>query len=272
MPSGVYERTDEHKRKIGISVKQRLKNKENHPMYGKQHSLEAKKKMSDHSLVKGNHLSVKHKVAISNARKGYIVPNSVKLKISRTLCTKYKTGEIVPARPMLGKHHSDETKQEISKRCSVSIKNQYDNGRVGSMVGKHHSEETKRKLRASNIGQKRNFQAKQKMRISAIQRIERCRFDGNQLIPAYNSNACKIIDEYGKKHGYNFQHAENGGEFHIKDLGYFVDGYDKEKNTVIEIDEKRHFNENGLLKQKDVERQIEIENFLGCDFIRLKSE
>ena len=91
-----------------------------------------------------------------------------------------------------------------------------------------------------------------------------------QVSPNYSLIGCRMIEEYGKEHGYNFQHAENGGEFYVKGLGYWLDGYDKEKNVAIEIDEKAHFDKNGNLKKKDVERQKEIMDFLGCKFIRLK--
>lgn len=110
-----------------------------------------------------------------------------------------------------------------------------------------------------------------KMRISAIKRIEKHKLNGKQLIPSFNPDACLIIDEYGKKNGYNFQHAMNGGEYHIKELGYWVDGYDRDKNVVLEIDEKRHF-KNGNLKKKDINRMNEIKKFLNCKFIRLKFE
>lgn len=97
------------------------------------------------------------------------------------------------------------------------------------------------------------------MRISANKRLAR-----QGCIPSYNPNACKIIEEYGKQHGYNFQHAENGGEFHIKELGFWVGGYDVERNVVIEVDESHHF-QNGKLKQKDIARQKEITEHLGCE-------
>jgi hypothetical protein len=110
-------------------------------------------------------------------------------------------------------------------------------------------------------------EANKKLRIAAIKNIEsRC----GQCSPAYSPKACKLIDEYGEKNNYNFQHAENGGEFRIKGLGYYVDGYDKEKNVVIEIDERHHFDRHGNLSKRDVQRQKEIEEFLGCEFIRLK--
>lgn len=83
----------------------------------------------------------------------------------------------------------------------------------------------------------------------------------------YNPNACEIIEEYGKNNGYNFQHALNGGEFYVKELGYWVDGYDKEKNVVVEYYEKYH----KFPKQKklDIEREEKIINCLKCKFIKL---
>lgn len=87
--------------------------------------------------------------------------------------------------------------------------------------------------------------------------------------PYYNPEACKLIEKFGKENGYNFIHAENGGEFFIEGLGYFVDGYDKEKNTVIEVDEKHHFDKEGKLKKKDAQRQEEITEYLNCNFIRV---
>ena len=50
-----------------------------------------------------------------------------------------------------------------------------------------------------------------------------------------------------------------------------MDGYDKEKNVVIEFDESHHYiNEN--LVEKDILRQVEIINFLKCVFIRIKHD
>lgn len=90
-------------------------------------------------------------------------------------------------------------------------------------------------------------------------------FNGNQVIPSYNPIACKLIDEYGNANGYNFQHAMNGGEYHIKELGYFVDGYDKDKNIVLEYQEKRH----NYTTEKDLRRKKEIIEFLKCRFIEM---
>lgn len=83
--------------------------------------------------------------------------------------------------------------------------------------------------------------------------------------PKFNPKACSIIEEYGKMNGYNFQHALNGGEYRIKKLNYWVDGYDIEKNIVIEYNEKHHIYP--LQKEKDKIRRENIIKTLKCKFI-----
>jgi hypothetical protein len=121
-------------------------------------------------------------------------------------------------------------------------------GKNNGMFGKKHSEETKRILRVK--------------RLNALNNNKKC-------YPSYNPKGCLAIEEYGKLYGYNFQHALNGGEYHIEYLGYYVDGYDKEKNVVIEYDEQYHF-KNGALRSRDIKRQEEIMRYLNCTFIRIK--
>lgn len=65
-------------------------------------------------------------------------------------------------------------------------------------------------------------------------------------------------------------HAENGGEYFISGLGYFLDGYDPINKVAIEFDEKHHFDSKGNLKAKDVEREEQIKELLQCEFIRIK--
>jgi len=132
------------------------------------------------------------------------------------------------------------------------------------------SVEARRKIGAAQKGKKVSAETKQKLRLSRVVQLEKSIFNGGQITPNYNPKGCRIIDEYGKKHGLNFVHAENGGEFQVPDEGYFLDGYDKEKNVAIEIDEPKHFDMNGDYKIKDIERQKRIEKKLGCRFIRIK--
>lgn len=110
-------------------------------------------------------------------------------------------------------------------------------------------------------------EAKQKQRLlGRAQRIREIEERYGQIMPSYNPAACKVIEEYGATHGYDFLHAENGGEVQI--LGYFVDGYDENKNVVIEYYEKRH----NKTKNRDGRRQQEITNHLGCEFIIIWDE
>ena len=62
-------------------------------------------------------------------------------------------------------------------------------------------------------------------------------------------------------------HIELERQFPV--LNYRVDGYHKESNTVYEIDEGNHY-VNGELKKSCVKRQQEIEQKLGCTFVRIK--
>lgn len=116
-------------------------------------------------------------------------------------------------------------------------------------------------------GKKMNDVSKMKCRVSTFKYLSNVK---GQIVPRYNVKSIPLIEEYGERHGYNFQHAENGGEFYIKELGYFLDAYDQEKNVVLEIDEKHHFDQNGKLRKKDLIRQKEIIDFLGCEFKRIK--
>jgi len=111
----------------------------------------------------------------------------------------------------------------------------------------------------------KTVEAKKHMSISAKKRVKLQGFP----IANFNENACIIIDNYGNKNGYKFQHAKNGGEFHVPNTQYVVDGYDREKNTVIEYDEKRHYKNDKLLEE-DIVRQNIIVDKLKCKFIRIK--
>lgn len=141
-----------------------------------------------------------------------------------------------------------------SKSCAASKEN-------NSFYGRKHSNDSLCKMRKSheNISE----ETRRKMRLSYIKYHES---KYGQLFPNYNKTACKIIDDYGNKNGYNFQHAENGGEYYIQELGYWLDGYDKEKNIVVEFYEKAH----DYKKEKDSIREKEITDFLKCKFIILK--
>jgi hypothetical protein len=75
----------------------------------------------------------------------------------------------------------------------------------------------------------------------------------------YNKHAIQFIESYGNEHGYNFQHAENGGEVRI--LNYYVDGYDATNKVIFEYNESYHNRK--AIKLKDERRRRRILNEIG---------
>jgi len=210
-------------------------------------------------------------------------------KIGRHLTeeTKRKISRIFKDRPspLKGRRATQETRRKMSNSQRGMIKSEetkrkISNSHKGIIFSKEHkrkisesikgiprSEEIRRKISLSSIQRYHTEKTKRKMRLSAIKRLQEKY--GKGIRPSFNPKACEFMDQYGKHHGYNFRHAMNGGEFYIKKLGYFVDGYDKVKNIIFEYDEKHHFDINGNLKQKDIRRMNEIKEYLdNCKIIR----
>lgn len=114
----------------------------------------------------------------------------------------------------------------------------------------------------NQLGKPHSVETKRKMRISTLKYLSETQ---GQVVPRYNKRSIKIIEEFGKKHGYIFKHAENGGEVFLKDLGYWLDAYDEQNNVVLEIYERQHYR-NGALRPRDIQRETEIKNLLKCKF------
>lgn len=169
------------------------------------------------------------------------------------------------------KSFTEEHKKNISKSLTGGKRSEETKRKMNeSKKGIPRSEEVRKKISKSKMGDKnpaKNPEVRKKMRLSAIKRIEKNKFNGGQMTPGYNPKAIPIIDEYSKKHGFNFRHAENGGEQCIG--GYFPDGLDEQRKTIIEIDESQHFNSDGTYREKDIQRQKYLEG-LGYKFIRIK--
>jgi len=173
--------------------------------------------------------------------------------------------------------HTEETKKKIGMKNKGN--SPWNKGKVGI-----YSEEYIKKLSDAKIGtynfgyrdvsgennpmfgKKHKSSSLKKMRLSRIKEIqEKC---GN-IFPNHNPNSISIIEAMAKKLGItDLQHAENGGEFYIKELGYWVDGYSKEKNIVIEYYEPFHSSQ----KDRDERRKQEIINYLKCEFIEIEEK
>ena len=138
---------------------------------------------------------------------------------------------------------------EIHKKSGKTLSKNIQEGKTKPCwLGKKHSDEDKAKIRQSTI----NYIKQQK----------------GSCVCRYSKIACQYIDKLNKEKSWNLQHAENGGEICID--GYFIDGYDKERNIVFEYDEKRHYIdvENNILREKDVKRQNYLIEKLKCEFYR----
>ena len=105
---------------------------------------------------------------------------------------------------------------------------------------------------------------REKLRIAKLNQIRKL---GTHY--TYNPSACKFIDDFGKKSGYNFQHAMNGGEIIVS--GYSLDGYDKNKNVVFEYDEPKH-NCLSVKKNDKIREQRIIKKIKPAVFIRYDEE
>lgn len=155
-----------------------------------------------------------------------------------------------------GHTHTEETKRKLSEAARKN--NPMYNSEV--VIRQVESRQEKWMETCQSTDHRRN------LRLKAIKRIEEHKLNGNQLCPAFNPKACNYLDLLSKQKGWDIQHAMNGGEYRISDLGYWVDGYDKGRNIVIEYDEPFHDKHT----EKDLRRQHEIIEHLGCEFYRYK--
>lgn len=190
-----------------------------------------------------------------------------------------KTNNIGIKNHFYGKHHTNETKQKIKekrksqtfseesrKKISLTHKNnKYNLGRKCEDNTKLLMSLKKKGKNNPNYGGKyvadsllrgkcHTETTKQKMRESAAKRIQKFGI----LSRNFNPKACQFIDNLNKERRWNLQHALNGGEIVV--IGYFLDGYDKDKNIVFEYDECRHRNKKQ--KNKDFIRESKIIDFL----------
>ncbi len=159
-----------------------------------------------------------------------------------------------------GRKHSDETKKKIS---IIHKGNKY-------CLGIKHTEETKRKVSIATKGKKKSSEWKRKMRIMHINKIQA---NYGIIFPNYNKKACEYFKKFDEEHNTLGQYAlYGGGEYHIKYLGYWVDYINHDLKLIMEYDESRHYKD-GQLKDRDILRQNEIENYLpDYKFVRIKQD
>ena len=121
--------TEEQKINLSKIGKERFKNRENNPMYGKNHSEESKQKMREARI--GTHLSEETKRKIGEASSKRVWSDESREKLKNSL---------------MGHKVSEETKRKISEAAKERLKNKENH----PLYGKHHSEETKKKISEYN--------------------------------------------------------------------------------------------------------------------------
>lgn len=176
-----------------------------------------------------------------------------------------KFGKDNPNYGQTRKKFSKTTKKKMSDaRKGMKLSEEHKNNISKSCKGKEFSEKTRKLISIAKKSKPLSEEHKESLRLSRIQKIEQ-KF--GQIMPNYNPDGCKIIDWFNMYYGFNFQHAENGGEVCIG--GYWPDGTDEKRKILIEIDEKHHFNYDGTMKQKDIDRQRYLQT-IGYNIIRVR--
>lgn len=214
----------------------------NNSMYGKNCSDETKQKISEATRGTNHHFYGKKRPEMT----GKNHPNYGKSNYDRWL-EKY------------GKKEADKrqkiTNEKNSKNNSGKNNPMYGRCAYDIWVEKYGKEEADKRQKIIN---------EKNSKSNRIRRIEEIKEKHGIFFPNHNKKSIPIIEAKAKELGItDLQHAENGGEFHIKELGYWVDGYSKDKNIVIEYYEPFHKKQ----KERDKRRKQEIIDELGCEFI-----
>ena len=160
-------------------------------------------------------------------------------------------------------------KYRYKKYCSSSC---FHESRKG-IKRKPFSLETKIKMSIARKGKIRiqSEEEKRKRRVNVFERLKKIKDENFQMVPNWNPVACDFFEKFDIENDTIGRHARNGGEFYIKELGYWLDYINKDLKIIIEYDEERHFDENGNLKEKDILRQHEIQKiYPDYQFLRIR--
>lgn len=101
-----------------------------------------------------------------------------------------------------------------------------------------------------------------KARLNRIKSVETQHLNGEPLMPNIGVIERECLNELQKHVSYSIERNKFC-------FGYYLDGYVKELNLVIEFDEPFHYID-GKLTERDVKRQDDIINKLQCKFFRIK--
>lgn len=171
--------------------------------------------------------------------------------------------------------YGEEKAKEIGKKISITkvgeknpakrleVRNKISKNRKGKLTGESNPKYWKGKR---NFGQSERMKTNNPLYKPEIQEKRR-----NYLIKKYEKNNNTFIGNNETELLDKVEKIINDKiirQYKIK--GYSADGYVKNRNLIIEIDERFHYDHNGNLREKDIKRQKIIENELNCKFLRIK--
>jgi hypothetical protein len=113
-------------------------------------------------------------------------------------------------------------------------------------------------------GVKKSINAIRHMRLSVIDRISRQKCNGLPMMPSIGKHETNILDLLENNIGYKIERQKFCD-------GYFIDGYCKELNLVIEVNERHHFNDNGEYNDRHLRRKNDIVTILNCQWLDVKA-
>ncbi len=239
------------------------------PILGKHHSEKSKQEISEANMGNKNCLGKNHS------------EKTIK-KMKQTAKGRKPSAKNIEAR-IKGVKEFWEKLDKNERKAVLEGRGLHKSGKDCFFYGKTHTENAKALMREKakcRIGDKNAFYGKEhslksrkQMRISRIEVLNRQYMEGGQVRPTYNSQACKFFELFDKDFNTKDLYATNGGEYYIKELGYFPDYVNFDLMLIIEWDEERHYGANGNLKERDVLRQKEIqEYFPDFRFVRIREK
>ena len=238
---------------------------EKNPFYGKTHSIETKIKQREIKIGKylGENNAMYGKTYFDVWAEKYGIDIALKKLAEKNKKNSHSVSG--NKNPMYGKSIIDIWVEKYGEEIANEKHSQWINSIKEALLIKYSdNEELRKKISLSLKGRKFSDSHKLKLRLSSIEYVKRkLGLNGNKIVPHFNIYACQLLDEISALKKINIQHALNGGEFFISELGYWVDGYDQKNNVVYEYYEKEHKTK----KLRDTIRQNEIQNYLKCDFV-----
>ena len=273
---GNYTRTPEHRKKMSERLKGRKFSEEhkkhltearigekNH-FYGKKHTEETKEKMRKSSP----HLSGKNHPKFGKHSSPESIAKQIETKRQRGPSMRQIIATIVESSGNTyweGKKHTEETKEKMriaqlgekhhqfGKPIPIEQKEKMRIAQIGKHDGSKNPMFGKRGRLHPGYGKPLSFKTRLKLRIHSLKRFLRT---GKML--NIGTNEKTLLDKQEK-----IDNCKIIRQYPLTDIGYVVDGYCPETNTVYEVYEKYHNKQ----VQKDFERENEICNHLFCDFV-----